>query len=246
MAVIVNISKIQLRRGLQTDLQPENLSTGEMGFAVDTGRLFIGSDPDETGLWSSRVLPPYDSIEILTEASVETFARLFDRLHRTLGPIGVVDGAAGFDRRPYLEAELPIASSWSPVLVKIADQGTGLFENAETEDLVLARGDSVGGKIEYFLLDTATVSRTGTLFIIHDGNGDSDEARVVDECIAFPKIAGNGTPIVVDDLFTTGVQFRAVRVGSGLDTVIRLEYKNTEASAYTMQLRAMVTSRLIT
>lgn len=244
MAVIVQISKIQLRRGLQTDLQPQNLAPGEMGFAVDTGRLFIGPDPNHDGVWSMRSLPPYDGIEILTEASVETFSRLFDRLHRTLGPVGLIEGGATFDRRPYLEAELPVSSSWGAVMVKRVDQATGLYENAVTEEMILAKDTSVGGVVDYFLLDTANVVRSGRITIIHDGNSTSDAARVVDENTSFPKIAGNGTPITVDQLYTTGVQFRAMRVGSGASAYIRLEYKNTEATPFTMQLRAMVAARL--
>ena len=241
---VIQISKIQLRRGLYSEVQPENLSPGEMGFALDEGRLFIGTDPDITGVWSERELPPYDAVEVLTETSIETFARMFDRLHRTLGPVGLAEGIA-FTRRPYLEAELAIASSWTTVQVKRADAGTGLYETGQFENLILAQDASVGAVVTYFLMDDENVVRSGTLTVLHDGSVTSDVARVIDESLAYPKIAGNGTPILVSQLFTTGVQFRALREGNEeAGYTISLEYKNTEAVAYTMQLRVMVAARL--
>jgi len=58
---IVQISQIQLRRGLQQDLP--NLASGEMGWSVDTRRLFIGNGTLEEGA------PDLGKTEILTEFS---------------------------------------------------------------------------------------------------------------------------------------------------------------------------------
>jgi hypothetical protein len=58
---IVQISQIQLRRGLQQDLP--NLASAEMGWAVDTRRLFIGNGTLEEGA------PSLGKTEILTEYS---------------------------------------------------------------------------------------------------------------------------------------------------------------------------------
>ena len=41
---IVSISRVQVRRGLRTDL-PNNLNEGELGFCLDTRQLFIGNGP---------------------------------------------------------------------------------------------------------------------------------------------------------------------------------------------------------
>jgi len=210
---VIQITKIQIRRGLQSEVQPENLDPGEFAFAFDTGRLFVGSHPDHEGLWSMRAIPPYEAIEVLTEGSLETFARMFDRMHRTLGPVGLVEGGPAYTRRPYLEATLEAETAvWSAVMVKRADQGTGLYDDEDTDEFLLARYSSVGAMVDYYILDTGNVLRAGRLTIVHDGNEVGDDARIVDEQVSFPKVAGNGTPIPIDDLFTTGVQFRATRV----------------------------------
>jgi len=65
----IQISKIQLRRGLASDL-PEALDDGEFGFTTDEGRLFIGQDSPTTGMPNfQRVVSPFQNIEVLTENS---------------------------------------------------------------------------------------------------------------------------------------------------------------------------------
>jgi len=77
----IQISKIQLRRGEEGDLpgMPSSLSplaftpcldTGELGFATDTGRLFIGQNSPTDGQPNfNRIDLPYQNIEVLTENS---------------------------------------------------------------------------------------------------------------------------------------------------------------------------------
>ena len=247
MAVIVQISKIQLRRGAQSELGEDTLDPGEMAMALDTGRLFIGSDPNVGGpvreLLADRPVLPYDAVEILTETSVETFARLMDRLNRTMGPVGIVEGADTFTRRPYLEADLPVSFIWQPVQIRRVDQTTGLYMGGAIEDLVLSESDSFAALIEYFLLDDEHVVRAGTLTAVHDGNIAVDYGRLTDEHVATPIIQGNGVPILVNELFVTGVQFRVRRVSSGGEYRMRLEYKNDTAVDYEVKLRVMVSAR---
>lgn len=245
MPVIIQISKIQLRRGLQSELGEGSLAPGELAATMDSGRLFMGTDPDQGGplreMVEDRPIAPYDALEILTEASVETFARLLDRLSRATGPIGLVEGAATFARRPYHEAALPVSHIWAPVEVKQVDQSTGLYDAGPPVELTLAEGESFAGMIDYFILDESVVVRTGVMVALHDGNPSIDEGRLVDEHVATPSIQGNGTPVLVGDLFVTGVQFRVRRVSSGLGEYrMRLEYKNSTATAYEIKLRAMV------
>lgn len=246
MPVIIQISKIQLRRGVQSELGEGSLAPGELAATMDTGRLFLGTDPDQGGplreMVEDRPIAPYDALEVLTEASVETFARLLDRLSRSTGPIGLVEGAETFIRRPYMEAELPVSFIWAPVQIKQIDQVTGLYGAGADIELTLAEGNSFAGLIDYFMLDASVVVRTGVMVALHDGNESIDEGRLVDEHVATPAIQGNGTPVLVDDLFVTGVQFRVRRVSSGGEFRMRLEYKNSTATEYEIKLRVMVAS----
>jgi hypothetical protein len=243
MAVIVQISQIQLRRGLYTDLQPQSLSPGEMGFAIDAGKLFIGPDPNYTGFWAARATPPYNSIEVLTEAARDTFARLFDSFFRTAGPVGLTEAQTTFTRRPYLEASLPpTATNWTAVAVNQVDMGTGLWETGATEEFILGNGMTVGANIEYFLVDNVDVQvvRCGRMTAIHNGNTNSDVGLLTDNNMSFPSVVGNGTPISPQSLYTTGVQFRLNRVGDGTAPYLRLEYQNTNTITYTGLFRTSV------
>lgn len=78
---ITQISKMQLRRGLSSDLPgaPTTLSPlalspglddGEMGFTTDEGRLFIGQNSPTNGQPNfERADYPYQNVEVLTENS---------------------------------------------------------------------------------------------------------------------------------------------------------------------------------
>ena len=74
------VSKIQIRRGLQSDLPgaptiasptvpTPGLDIGEPALATDTNRLFIGIDPSQGGITIGRTVFPYQNVEILTENS---------------------------------------------------------------------------------------------------------------------------------------------------------------------------------
>lgn len=65
---VIQISKIQIRRGQTTEQGMPQLASGEMGWSIDEQRLFIGSGSVAEGA------PAVDNIEILTEE------RMFDLL----------------------------------------------------------------------------------------------------------------------------------------------------------------------
>lgn len=65
---VVQISRIQHRRGKRNDLPRPNLNEGEFGFATDTGELFIGA-PTFPFVSSRETDFPYKNIQILTEFS---------------------------------------------------------------------------------------------------------------------------------------------------------------------------------
>jgi hypothetical protein len=238
---VIQISKIQLRRGKQHELDVNALDTGELGFTTDTGRLFIGTDPDEHGLWSDRTILPYDNVEILTESSLETFGRMFDRMHRMTGPVGLAEGL--LPRRPYLEANLaPETTLWTNVPI-FRFNSDGLIEEALTDDLILSLTRSLSARIDYFLFDSSRVVRSGILSIMHDGNMPIDEAVLSDEHVADFQLAATGTPILVNDLFVTGVRFRVIRSGDNPNYSFRLQFMNDTNKSLRIQMRVMVAAK---
>lgn len=83
---IVQISKIQARTGANVDLP--QLDVGELGYATDEGRLYIGNDPAEP-------LPTIDGkyiSEILTTTSSLDFSRLNGSDNVSLGMTSVSSG----------------------------------------------------------------------------------------------------------------------------------------------------------
>ena len=69
---IVQISKIQVRRGLEHDLSPGTLDSGELGWSVDTRKLYIGNGTAQEG-----GTEPGHKTEILTEFSIVNFTTGF-------------------------------------------------------------------------------------------------------------------------------------------------------------------------
>lgn len=66
---VIQISRIQHRRGLESDLP--NLSSAELGWSVDTRRLYIGNGTTEEGA------PSLGKTEILTQYSILDFETSF-------------------------------------------------------------------------------------------------------------------------------------------------------------------------
>ena len=66
---VIQISRIQHRRGLQSDLP--NLASAELGWSVDTRKLYIGNGTTEEGA------PSLGKTEILTQYSILDFTAGF-------------------------------------------------------------------------------------------------------------------------------------------------------------------------
>lgn len=66
---VIQISRIQHRRGLEADLP--NLASAELGWSVDTRKLYIGNGTTEEGA------PSIGKTEILTEYSILDFTTSF-------------------------------------------------------------------------------------------------------------------------------------------------------------------------
>ncbi len=239
---VIQISKIQIRRGDEADLLPDSLSPGEFAMATDSGRIFVGTDPNDNGLWTGRMIAPYDNLEVLTEASVETFARLYDRMHRVTGPVGLTE--ADLARKPYCQAELPPVEDWTAVMITRVDPGTGLYDEGIVEELTLAQAESVAGEIVYFIFDGDNLFRSGVLQCLHDGNSTVDVGYVSDEAISYYEVPISGAPIAVDALIETSVRFRINRVADGPEEYrIQLEYLNETNTTFALEARVMVAAK---
>lgn len=253
---VIQISKIQLRRGLEQDFTSStSLGPAEMAFATNTGRLFIGADDAMLGPWPTRTTqPPYGNIEVLTEASLQTFARLFDRFNRSLGPIDGVDGQPSFQRRPYFEADLPETDSTpQPVMVKAISETTGALDNMSTDEFVIANiTRSCGARLEYYVMAQHPEGGTGALECVRSGvltvvhNGDvAFPAQVSDEYVTFPMIPADGAPVLYDAAFETGLRFGASILSNGDGNYrVRLEYRNETGRALTVYLRGSAAADL--
>lgn len=245
---VIQISKIQVRRGLEQDFTPStNVGPGEFVFAENTGRLFIGADDTMLGPWPSRnTEAPYGNIEVLTEASLQTFARMFDRLNRSIGNIDSISGMTPFARHPYFEADLPITATSLPVMVKTISETTGMLDDLNTDELVLANlTNSCGAILEYFVSDlSGNVIRTGSLMIVHNGNV-TFPAHVSDEYVAWPSVTADGDPMLVSDVIDINLQFSATVQNNGDSTYrIRLEYINNTESDLVVHIRGASNANL--
>jgi hypothetical protein len=78
--MIVIVSKVQVRRGLEIELPGApvslnpislgpGLDIGELGFTEDTSRLFVGFNPTPNAVVFQRSVFPYQNVEVLTESS---------------------------------------------------------------------------------------------------------------------------------------------------------------------------------
>src|ERR1700691_1193445 len=92
---IVQISKIQIRAGLKSEL-PDSLAQGEFAFTTDTGEIFLGA-PNFTQVQyraiANESISPYRNIKVLTE---------FDVLYTITGDV--------YTQGPLLSIELPAAN----------------------------------------------------------------------------------------------------------------------------------------
>lgn len=177
---IVIVEKVQLRRGLQVELPGKPISTSplrlapgldlaEMGFAEDTGRLFIGHSPRVNDVNYKRGVFPYQNLEVLTENSprVEELFNSFvrdqdvnDHFLPTVLPVGF--------NGPLAYAELPAGTT-------IPSQ---FF------------GDSVSVVVEYHAFKEATgwPVKQGTLRIIASTSG----SNIIEDSVSDSVQLGGG------------------------------------------------------
>lgn len=147
----IQISKIQMRRGPESDLPNPSLDDGEIGFANDVGRLFIGqTNPTFGNPNYNRNVFPYQNIEILTESSP---------LDELLAP-AFADNQKGF----ISSVPLIQTGSWTDFEVYDSTNTPAIFH-------VDLPGCGVNAIMSYFIYDSSNNPiRHGTLDIIWNVN----------------------------------------------------------------------------
>lgn len=142
---VIQISRIQHRRGLEADLP--NLSSAELGWSVDTRKLYIGNGTIEEGA------PSLGKTEILTQYSILDFESSFSGNITTLqGNVVVLEG----NIVSLTNQVNAISSSLTSTTVSIGPTSSG------TVTAIAANNATVS-----YTLTQGTHVRTGTLVLSH-------------------------------------------------------------------------------
>lgn len=208
---VIQVSKIQMRRGPEVDLPgaptslsplvfEDGLDVGEFGYAIDTGRLFIGHDPAIGSPNYDRTEFPYRNIEILTENSENVIRRFQDRYTQEVGTGGFM----------WANLRLSPVGEWYDVAV----------ETPEGAIPYVTLGDTLIATVSLFIFDTDKVpQRQSMLQVLSVPN--SDEALVqVSTLTILPPI----------DAETDAVEFRFTRGGTPSDPNFRFQFRNLTSS----------------
>ncbi len=200
----IEITKIVVLRGLGADL-PETLDPGELAFATDQGRLFVGHEPTVGQPQFQRTTYPYQNIEILTENSIDTFAKMHgDRMREGGGP-------------DYYSANLSANTGWENV--KLDRDGTLI-------DYRIPDIYTVSAIIDYAAtaLNGETI-RSGTM-TLHHFEEDNVAPRLVDHGVAARDMSLTG-PANLDARQVYGrVYLRFAVAGPITARYLVLQYRN--------------------
>jgi hypothetical protein len=213
---VIQISKIQMRRGFEIDLPGApitlnpptfnpGLDVGEFGYAIDSGRLFIGHDPTTGMPNDERIQFPFQNVEVLTENSGNTLRRIHEGFHRFIGSGGFFQSTLS-----------KVASAWTDVLVPQTNGDVIPFR---------INGSFLTANIEYFVMDVSqNPLRQGTLRILSQAG--ASETLMIDDCVSAPRLDLVAGDAVDPELVNSNVEFRVVRMGTNVDPHFRLQYQN--------------------
>jgi hypothetical protein len=229
MANIIQITKIQLRRGPERDLPgaPSSLSPltftpglaeGEIAFTNDSGRVFIGHNPNTGNANFRRTTFPYQNIEVLTENSPDTLVRLLDTALRSR--------ETGYFPSVTLEPSNPNDDSMWGTVTFPTDGGYVPFRIDHPGAAGIAAAE-----ITYFVFDENLPVRQGHLMII--SNGSVAEPLLSDSSTMLPSVDANADPSRALGL----IRFRAAIAGTLSDLYLALQYRNTSDTPLRMVFR---------
>lgn len=144
---VIQISRIQHRRGLEADLP--NLSSAELGWSVDTRKLYIGNGTIEEGA------PSLGKTEVLTQYSILDFQTSFTANVEILqANVAVIEGNI-----VSLTSQVnALTAATTPTYVSLGSSSSGVITNTEANNAVIA----------YTLLQ-GTNQRAGTINMVRNG-----------------------------------------------------------------------------
>lgn len=236
--MIIVVGKVQLRRGLDSELpgkpislDPLRFSPGlddaELGFSTDSGRVFVGHSPKIGDMHYQRTAFPYQNLEILTENSPRV-AELFGGMMRDQN-----------NRDFYVPVVLPPSANWLPVpfpdtFVDEANPAR-FYTGAPVNGVTPTRG--ISGAVEYhaFVHEGASLNanypvKAGTLWF---AAGPADAA-----------FDATTAPTICREEFVqaiTGLNFQVSgRIQDGVRFFRTLNYKNQTGQAVTLYIRRTV------
>jgi len=208
--MITQISKIQFRRGLQSDLPISNttgLDVGEVAFTTDTNRVFIGTDPSTsnsvTQIHNTQNISsggfPYSNVEILTEFSPAN-QTIFDNEARNITTAFIVSAPMS----------LTGTGTWATLNLQVP---SGLTGNVVQQPFTISTENGTA-LISYHIIDslTNTPLKNGTLTIFNQNNS----SELIDTGTMNPNagIIGNSS---TDPNFIYGaISFRTTSLSDGI------------------------------
>lgn len=153
---VIQISRIQHRRGLESDLP--NLASAELGWSVDTRRLYIGNGTTEEGA------PSLGRTEILTQYSILDFESSFTANIATLqGNVVVLEGnIVALDNRITVLENAVTNTQSAALLGSVVSPAT--ITNTSANNAVITYTMNQGG-----------VQRTGSIKVARVSSGVSYE-----------------------------------------------------------------------
>lgn len=153
---VIQISRIQHRRGLESDLP--NLASAELGWSVDTRKLYIGNGTTEEGA------PSLGRTEILTQYSILDFESSFTANIATLqGNVVVLEGnIVALDNRVTVLENAVTNTTTVALLGSVVSPAT--ITNTSANNAVIT-----------YTMDQGSVQRTGTIRVARVASGVSYE-----------------------------------------------------------------------
>lgn len=229
MSIITQFAKMQLRAGVEAELPGSPITTSPlvysppldpalMAFATDTGRLFIGHQPNSGQVNYNRLTLPYQNLEVLTEGSDTANKAVFAKFTREI--------------TPDMSYATTLATATVGTWVVLTQQINGfpipyVIPSATT-----------ACEINYALSSASNVpSRLGTLMVLHDAVAAS--VTLIDRWM------GIGATSVTESLYASSsaaIQFRFTTQGPTGATFLQMEYQNSSGGAMNIKFR---TKRLL-
>ncbi len=207
-------SKIIFKNGEKLDL-PTELEAGEFGFAIDDGSLVIGSDGRYGQPQHARTEYPYKNIEVLTELTDQTFAKMHgDRMREGIN-YDYYYSELDADKLAWSDVRVEIEGEYFPYIISV-DDGVTLF-------------------IDYAVTDgtSGTPIRDGQLIVWYD---DAMNAPTFTDRSSQPRDKYLTAPANYDarDVFNQ-IKFRFLL--SQDHSEIRMQYKNYLFENATLQFK---------